>query len=112
ITDVIFAVDSIPAIFAITDDPFIVLTSNVFAVLGLRALFFLLAGMADKFHLLVYGLATVLIFIDAKMLIADIWRIPIAPALVVVAVAIAASMIASVLIPPRDEGDGKPSDSP
>lgn len=112
ITDVIFAVDSIPAIFAITDDPFIVLTSNVFAVLGLRALFFLLAGMADKFHLLVYGLATVLIFIGAKMLIADIWHIPIGAALIVVAVAIAASMIASVLIPPRVEGDGKPSDSP
>ena len=60
VTDVIFAVDSIPAIFAITSDPFIVLTSNVFAVLGLRAMFFLLAGMADRFHLLPYGLALVL----------------------------------------------------
>lgn len=103
ITDVIFAVDSIPAIFAITDDPFIVLTSNVFAVLGLRALFFLLAGMADKFHLLAYGLATVLIFIGAKMLIADIWHIPIGAALGVVALAIATSMVASVLIPPKAE---------
>ncbi|MCX7556141.1 TerC family protein [Xanthomonadaceae bacterium JHOS43] len=101
ITDVIFAVDSIPAIFAITDDPFIVLTSNVFAVLGLRALFFLLAGMADKFHLLVYGLATVLIFIGAKMLIADVWHIPIGAALGVVALAIGISMVASVLIPPK-----------
>lgn len=101
ITDVIFAVDSIPAIFAITDDPFIVLTSNVFAVLGLRALFFLLAGMADKFHLLAYGLATVLIFIGAKMLIADIWHIPIGAALGVVALAIGISMVASVLIPPK-----------
>ena len=103
ITDVIFAVDSIPAIFAITDDPFIVLTSNVFAVLGLRALFFLLAGMADKFHLLAYGLATVLIFIGAKMLIADIWHIPIGAALGVVALAIATSMVASVLIAPKGE---------
>ena len=65
ITDVIFAVDSIPAIFAITTDPFIVLTSNVFAVLGLRAMFFLLAGMAERFHLLPYGLAIVLVFIGA-----------------------------------------------
>ena len=103
ITDVIFAVDSIPAIFAITDDPFIVLTSNVFAVLGLRALFFLLAGMADKFHLLAYGLATVLIFIGVKMLIIDIWHIPIAAALGVVALAIGISMVASVLIPPKQE---------
>lgn len=101
ITDVIFAVDSIPAIFAITDDPFIVLTSNVFAVLGLRALFFLVAGVADKFHLLGYGLATVLIFIGAKMLISDIWHIPVGAALGVVALAIALSMLASVLIPPR-----------
>ena len=108
ITDVIFAVDSIPAIFAITDDPFIVLTSNVFAVLGLRALFFLLAGMADKFHLLAYGLATVLIFIGAKMLIADLWHIPIGAALGVVALAIAISMVASVLIPPRKGTDDKP----
>ncbi|HBS55551.1 MAG TPA: hypothetical protein DEA38_07470, partial [Stenotrophomonas sp.] len=67
VTDVIFAVDSIPAIFAITTDPFIVLTSNVFAVLGLRAMFFLLAGMADRFHLLPYGLALVLGFIGIKM---------------------------------------------
>ena len=69
VTDVIFAVDSIPAIFAITTDPFIVLTSNVFAVLGLRALYFLLAGMAEKFHLLTYGLAAVLVFIGTKMLL-------------------------------------------
>ena len=71
ITDVIFAVDSIPAIFAITTDPFIVLTSNVFAVLGLRALYFLLAGMAERFHLLTYGLALVLVFIGTKMLLVD-----------------------------------------
>lgn len=103
ITDVIFAVDSIPAIFAITDDPFIVLTSNVFAVLGLRALFFVLAGMADKFHLLAYGLATVLIFIGVKMLIMHFWHIPIGAALVVVALAIGTSMVASVLFPPKNK---------
>ena len=66
ITDVIFAVDSIPAIFAITDDPFIVLTSNIFAILGLRAMFFLLAAMATKFHLLSYGLAVILVFIGTR----------------------------------------------
>ncbi|MEY4593423.1 MAG: hypothetical protein RIR18_2318, partial [Pseudomonadota bacterium] len=85
ITDVIFAVDSIPAIFAITTDPFIVLTSNIFAILGLRAMFFLLADMADRFHLLKYGLAVVLTFIGAKMLIVDFYKIPIGPALGVVA---------------------------
>jgi len=77
VTDVIFAVDSIPAIFAITADPFIVLTSNVFAVLGLRAMFFLLAGMADRFHLLPYGLAVVLAFIGTKMLLIDVFKIPV-----------------------------------
>ncbi|NEK79568.1 MAG: hypothetical protein G3W71_22445, partial [Xanthomonas perforans] len=77
VIDVIFAVDSIPAIFAITTDPFIVLTSNVFAVLGLRAMFFMLAGMADRFHLLPYGLAVVLVFIGAKMLMIDIYKIPV-----------------------------------
>ena len=76
ITDVIFAVDSIPAIFAITTDPFIVLTSNVFAVLGLRAMFFLLQGMADRFHLLPYGLALVLVFIGMKMLLIDVLQAP------------------------------------
>jgi tellurite resistance protein TerC len=74
VTDLIFAVDSIPAIFAITTDPFVVLTSNVFAVLGLRALYFLLAGMAERFHLLSYGLAGVLMFIGAKMVLIDLYR--------------------------------------
>lgn len=76
VTDVIFAVDSIPAIFAITTDPFIVLTSNIFAVLGLRAMFFLLADMADRFHLLPYGLAVILLFVGAKMLAAGVFHIP------------------------------------
>ena len=101
VTDVIFAVDSIPAIFAITTDPFIVLTSNVFAVLGLRALYFLLAGAAEKFHLLAYGLAMVLIFIGAKMLLVDIYKIPVAVSLGVVAATIVTSMILSLWIQPR-----------
>ena len=101
VTDVIFAVDSIPAIFAITTDPFIVLTSNVFAVLGLRALYFLLAGAAEKFHLLAYGLALVLIFIGAKMLLVDIYKIPVAISLGVVAATIATSMVMSLWIQPR-----------
>ena len=95
-TDVIFAVDSIPAIFAITDDPFIVLTANIFAILGLRALYFLLADLADRFHLLAYGLALVLVFIGGKMLLLDIYKINIGIALAVTAGIIATSMIASL----------------
>lgn len=95
-TDVIFAVDSIPAIFAITDDPFIVLTANVFAILGLRALYFLLADLADRFHLLAYGLALVLVFIGAKMLLLDVYKIPVGVALAVTASIIALSMLASL----------------
>ena len=99
ITDVIFAVDSIPAIFAITSDPFIVLTSNIFAILGLRALYFVLAGMADKFHLLSYGLAIVLIFIGLKMLLIDFYKIPIMVSLGFVALTIAGTMVLSVIRP-------------
>ncbi|MFC4729172.1 TerC family protein [Coralloluteibacterium thermophilus] len=102
VTDVIFAVDSIPAIFAITTDPFIVLTSNVFAVLGLRALYFLLAGMAEKFHLLGHGLALVLIFIGSKMLIMDVYKIPIGIALGVVAALVGGAMLLSVLRPKKE----------
>ena len=101
ITDVIFAVDSIPAIFAITKDPFIVLTSNVFAVLGLRAMFFLLAGMADRFHLLPYGLALVLMFIGTKMLIVDIYKIPVVVSLGVVVATIAVTIALSLMRPPK-----------
>jgi tellurite resistance protein TerC len=98
-TDIIFAVDSIPAIYALTDDPFIVLTANIFAILGLRALYFLLSDLADRFHLLAYGLALVLVFIGTKMLIIDFYKIPIAIALGVTVLVIAASMIASVIHP-------------
>jgi tellurite resistance protein TerC len=101
ITDVIFAVDSIPAIFAITDDPFIVLTSNVFAVLGLRAMFFLLQGMAERFHLLPYGLATILVFIGAKMLLLDYVKIPITWSLGVVAAILAVTVVLSLKTRPR-----------
>ena len=80
-TDVVFAVDSIPAIFAITTDPFIVYTSNIFAILGLRAMYFLLAGVIDKFHFLKYGLALVLLFVGAKMIIAEWYKVPIAASL-------------------------------
>lgn len=95
-SDIIFAVDSIPAIFAITTDPFIVLTSNIFAILGLRAMYFLLADMADRFALLKYGLSMVLIFIGAKMLLIDIYKIPVLFSLGVVAAIIGTSVILSL----------------
>lgn len=101
VTDLIFAVDSIPAIFAITDDPFIVLTSNVFAVLGLRAMFFLLAGMADRFHLLPYGLAIVLMLIGVKMLLTDVYKIPVLWSLLAVAVVLAVTVVLSLRRPPK-----------
>jgi len=107
VTDVIFAVDSIPAIFAITADPFIVLTSNVFAVLGLRAMFFLLQGMADRFHLLPYGLAIVLVFIGAKMLLIDVYKIPILVSLLGVAAIIGSSVVLSLARPPKPESGAK-----
>ena len=96
LTDVIFAVDSIPAIFAITSDPFIVLTSNVFAILGLRAMYFLLAAVANKFHLLNYGLALILVFIGTKMCLIDVWKIPVGISLGVVVGILAATMLLSV----------------
>ena len=98
ITDVIFAVDSIPAIFAVTLDPFIVLTSNVFAILGLRAMYFMLADLADRFHLLKYGLAFILVFIGIKMLLLDVYKIPIGFALAVVFAVLAISMVGSLYI--------------
>lgn len=101
ITDVIFAVDSIPAIFAITTDPFIVLTSNVFAILGLRAMYFLLAAAAEKFHLLGYGLAVVLSFIGTKMLLIDVFKIPVLVSLGVIAAILAVTMVWSLKTAPR-----------
>ena len=101
IVDIVFAVDSIPAIFAITTDPFIVLTSNVFAILGLRAMYFLLADMHDRFHLLPYGLALVLGFIGTKMLLIDVWKIPVAWSLGVTVAILAVTMVLSLKTPSR-----------
>jgi tellurite resistance protein TerC len=101
ITDVIFAVDSIPAIFAITTDPFIVLTSNIFAILGLRAMYFLLAAVAAKFHLLSYGLAVILVFIGTKMMLIDIFKIPVGISLGVVVAILAATMVLSLRSSPK-----------
>jgi tellurite resistance protein TerC len=101
LTDVIFAVDSIPAIFAITTDPFIVLTSNIFAILGLRAMYFLLAAVAAKFHLLSYGLAVILVFIGTKMLLIDVFKIPVLVSLGVVVSILAVTMLWSVKTAPK-----------
>ena len=103
VTDLVFAVDSIPAIFAITTDPFIVFTSNIFAIMGLRALYFLLADVADRFHLLKYGLAMVLTFIGTKMLIMPWVHVPVQASLAIVAVLIGSSVVAS-LIATRKKG--------
>ncbi|MDP2851771.1 MAG: TerC family protein, partial [Gallionella sp.] len=103
VSDLVFAVDSIPAIFAITTDPFIVFTSNIFAIMGLRALYFLLADVADRFHLLKYGLAMVLTFIGAKMLIAPWYHVPVAASLAIVAVLIGASVAASLIATRKHE---------
>ena len=95
-SDVIFAVDSIPAIFSVTTDPFIVFTSNIFAIMGLRSLYFLMADLNGRFHLLKYGLALVLVFVGTKMLIADFYKVPIGLALGLVALIITTSVAASL----------------
>jgi tellurite resistance protein TerC len=102
-TDVVFAVDSIPAIFAITTDPFIVYTSNIFAILGLRAMYFLLAGVIDKFHYLNIGLAFVLLFVGIKMVIAEWYHVPIGLSLAAIALMLGASVAASVIWPKHVE---------
>lgn len=96
-TDLVFAVDSIPAIFAVTSDPFIVFASNAFAILGLRAMYFLLSDMAGRFHLLKYGLATILMFIGVKMLLLDVYKIPVVIALGTVATILLVSVLASLI---------------
>ncbi len=106
-TDILFAVDSIPAILAITRDSFIVYTSNVFAILGLRSLYFALAGMMKLFHYLNYGLSVVLIFIGVKMLLPQRYHIPTWIALVVIAGVLAIAVIASLLFPRKDEQNKK-----
>ncbi len=101
-TDVIFAVDSIPAILAITKDPFIVYTSNVFAILGLRALYFVLAGVMEKFHHLHYGLAAILGFVGLKMLVSEVYKIPVAISLGFIASALVFSIVASLIWPKKE----------
>jgi tellurite resistance protein TerC len=108
ITDVIFAVDSVPAIFAITDEPLIVFTSNVFAILGLRALYFLLAGLAGRFHMLKYGLALVRVFVGLKMAWLNDWyggKFPITTSLAIIAGLILGSVACSLLWPKRHEAE-------
>jgi tellurite resistance protein TerC len=100
-TDLIFAVDSVPAIFAVSSDPFIVYTSNVFAILGLRSLYFLLAGVMDLFIYLRYGLGVVLGFVGIKMVLADFYKIPIGMSLGVIAAILTLSVLASLLVHPR-----------
>lgn len=110
-TDLVFAVDSIPAIFAVTSDPFIVYTSNIFAILGLRALYFLLAGVIDRFHYLKVGLALVLAFVGTKMLIVDVYKIPITVSLAVVVALIGGSVVVSLLRPQRQAQAARPSEA-
>ncbi|PYS04391.1 MAG: hypothetical protein DMG12_10205 [Acidobacteria bacterium] len=111
-TDLVFAVDSIPAIFAVTTNPFLVYTSNVFAILGLRSMYFLLAGIVHQFAYLKYGLALILVFVGFKMVLVDMVRIPILASLGVIAVTLTLSIIASLFYPPKlksiiDETQGK-----
>jgi tellurite resistance protein TerC len=103
-TDVVFAVDSVPAIFAVTQEPFIVFAANAFAMLGLRALYFLLAGMMDRFAYLSHGLAAILAFIGVKMLLIDVWHAPIWVSLAVIVAVLAATVALSLLRAPRPAG--------
>ncbi len=103
LTDVVFAIDSIPAIFAVTRDPFIVFTSNIFAILGLRSLYFLLAGVVKKFHYLKTGLAFILVFVGAKMTLTDLYKVPVVASLGAIAAILVASIVASVIKASRDE---------
>lgn len=111
-TDLIFAVDSIPAVFAVTHDPFIVYTSNVFAILGLRALYFLLARVIHRFHYLKLGLAVVLVFVGAKMLAESWYEVPIGISLGVVVTVLAVSVAVSLLFPKETEEDDSVADGP
>jgi tellurite resistance protein TerC len=101
-TDLIFALDSIPAIFAVTDDPFIIYSSNIFAILGLRAMYFLLADVMDRFHYLKIGLSVVLVFVGVKMLVTDVYKIPIGLSLALIVVVLGVAMAASWFWPRED----------
>lgn len=108
-TDVVFAVDSIPAVLAISHDPFIVYTSNVFAILGLRALYFAVAGIMRLFHYLNYGLAFILVFVGIKMILSDIFKIPVIVALGVISGVLVVSVVASVLFPIHEDREDPPA---
>jgi len=108
-TDVVFAVDSIPAIFGVTRNPFLVYTSNVFAILGLRSMYFVLAGVIGKFHLLKYGLALVLAFVGMKMLVSEIWPLGIGMSLGVVGALLLGSVFLSLVIAPKEPHEHPPS---
>ncbi len=108
-TDVVFAVDSIPAIFGVTRNPFLVYTSNVFAILGLRSMYFVLAGVIGKFHLLKYGLALVLAFVGAKMLLSEIWPLGIGVSLGVVGALLIGSVLLSLMIAPKEPHEHPPT---
>jgi tellurite resistance protein TerC len=103
LTDVVFAVDSVPAIFAVTSDPFIVFTSNIFAILGLRSLYFLLAGVVGQFHLLKVGLSLALVFVGLKMLVMDVYKIPVLLSLTIIGLLVGGSIAASLLWPKRPQ---------
>ena len=105
-TDLVFAVDSIPAIFAVTTDPFLVFTSNVFAILGLRSMYFLLAGIVHKFVYLKYGLSVILTFVGVKMVIVDFYHVPILASLGVIVVTLIVSIMASLWFPPKPPEGG------
>lgn len=107
-TDILFAIDSIPAVLAISKDPFIVYTSNVFAILGLRSLFFAISGLMKLFHLLHYGLAGILTFVGVKMLIEDFFHVPVVASLMVIASILLASIVSSVIWPEKEEGEVPP----
>jgi tellurite resistance protein TerC len=109
-TDLVFAVDSVPAVLAITPDPFIVYTSNVFAILGLRSMFFALEGIMHRFHHLHYGLSAVLVFVGAKMLLSGLFKIPTAVSLLVIVTILSASVIASLRSKQPTNGKTSPAD--
>jgi tellurite resistance protein TerC len=111
-TDVVFAIDSVPAIFGITHDRFIVFTSNVFAIMGLRALYFLLAGVMNLFRYLSYGLSAILVFIGIKMLLHDVWHPPHWLSLLVIVSLLGVSIIASLVAARKDSLDGPPEEHP
>jgi len=113
-TDIIFAVDSVPAIFAVTNEPFIVFTSNIFAILGLRSMYFMLAGVIDKFYLLKYGLAIVLVFVGLKMVwLNDLFggKFPITYSLGFILAVISGSVILSLIFPHHKDVASKPEDA-